>query len=68
MSTTVAANPPSFGALSDLLDEQPHAFALSGGSDALRQASEQALKDVFQIGRSPVLLLALGRAAQEAFA
>jgi hypothetical protein len=72
MSTTAADNPPSFGALSDLLDEQPHAFALSGGSDALRQASEQALKDVFQIGRSLVLLLAfdwfMGRAAQEAFA
>lgn len=65
MSTTAApaaaagpANPPSFGALSELLEHEPHAFALGAGSDALRLASEQALKDVFQIGRSASLLAA----------
>lgn len=49
-SPASAPNPPSFAALSALLEHQPHALALSAGSAELRLASEQALKDVFQLG------------------
>lgn len=49
--------PASLDALADVLASDTHTLALPAGSDALRLATEQALKDVFQLGTPPLTAL-----------
>lgn len=49
--------PASLDALADALVSDTHTLALPAGSDALRLATEQALKDVFQLGTPPLAAL-----------